>query len=508
MNIRWRALTVLSIVAALAAGCTAQTGQGTQGKDPGAGEKKTFSMLTESTTNWPYSKDWLIWKLLEDKTGVKLNVQLPSGKMEDAINLYVASGNMPDILVVQNKAQADKFGQQGAFVNLLDYLDQMPNFKKWIAKYPDIAKSQLAADGKMYVTPNEGFGETNRTIWMYREDILKKNGLTAPNNYEELYETAKKLKQLYPDSYPFVFRVSNSSKLQILKYMSANFDTYDDYFYDNKTKQVRYGPTEDNYKKMIEYMVKFAKEGLMPPDWLTTETKQWQDLISTNRGFFTADYIGRVDFFNTIMRKENPQFNFAFMPPPAGFAGAKQQNAYTQFVEGGMSIAANSTNIKGVAKYLDFYYSEEGREVSSWGKEGETFVVENGKKKMKSDFVDVTDLRKKTGLASFGTYTWIDFDAHLSLSSPEQQAVFKEAKKYDSELKFKPPFTDKELEIVSTVGKALEKDRDETIIKMILGDISMADWDKYVANQKKLGLQQMLDIYKTAYERLNNTSLK
>ena len=505
-------LLTLMLAVSVIAGCAGKPNEGGQAKEngentgPAGSVKKTFTMLTESHPSWPYNKDWLIWDLIEEKTGVTFDVQLPSGKLEDTINLIVASGNMPDLMFMLSRQQANKYGQQGALVNILDYKDLMPNFVKWMAQYPEEAKAAVAADGKMYMFPNQGFGETNRMIWLYREDIFKKHNLTIPKTYDELYTVLKKLKEIYPDSYPFTFRFGPN--LGILLNLSPNFATDPGFYYDENTKEVRYGPIEDNYKTMISWLNKFYKEGLMPPDWLTIETKQWQDMISTNKSFVTVDYIGRIDFFNQSLRKDNPEFNIAFMPPPAGLPGGKQLNAYTHYLESGLTVSSNSKNIKDIMKFMDFYYTEEGRNIASWGKEGVTYTVENGKKKMKSDFIDVADLRKKTGLATNGTYTWIDYDAHLSLASEELQAAYVEARKYDDVYRPKPSFNEQEFEIMSTVGQAIDKHRNETVAKFILGERSLAEWDKYVDEVKKLGLQQVLDIHKAAFERAEKVDLK
>ena len=35
-----------------------------------------------------------------------------------------------------------------------------------------------------------------------RVDVFEKNGLEVPKTYDELYESCKKLKEIYPDIYP------------------------------------------------------------------------------------------------------------------------------------------------------------------------------------------------------------------------------------------------------------------------------------------------------------------
>ncbi|NOU90985.1 extracellular solute-binding protein [Paenibacillus sp. LMG 31460] len=484
----------------LIAGCSEKKQEGGQAattnpEKSGALTKKTFTMLTDSHPSYPYNKDWPVWKMIEEKTGATFNVQTPSGKLEDTINLSIASGDMPDLMFMYGRTQTNKFGQQGALVNILDYKADMPNFTKWMEKYPEIAKAQLAADGKMYMFPNEGFGEANRMIWMYRQDVFQKHNLTAPTNFDELYTVLKKLKELYPKSYPFSFRLGNN--LLLLKVLSANFQTNEGFYLDGR--DVKYGPTEQSYQKMLGYLNKFYKEGLMPPDWLTVDAKKWQDLMSTEQSFVTVDYIGRIDFFNDALRKSNPNFNLTFMVPPIGNQGGKAQNAYMHVVDSGLTVSIKSKQIKDIMRTVDFLYSEEGRLLSSWGTEGKTYMVDNGKKKIKPDYKTAIDFRKETGLATNGTYTWVDYDAYLSMASKELQDAYVEARKYDAPYRSLPDFNQKDLETITTTGAAIDKYRDENVIKFIIGEQSLDNWSNYVKSMDNLGLPKLQELYKTGF---------
>ncbi|RXZ79557.1 extracellular solute-binding protein [Paenibacillaceae bacterium] len=478
-------------------------------QESGAPSKKTFTFLTYSNPSWPYSADWPVWDYLEEKTGVRMEVETPSGGvLADALSLTMASGKLPDLMFTQTKHLADKYGEQGALANVLDYVDEMPNFKAWMEKYPDAVQNTIASDGKMYVLPNQGIGETNRMIWMYREDVFKKHGLKQPATWDELYVTLQELKTLYPDSYPLAFRFG----LRTLLNFGAAFNTpismnsdVASVHYDEVAKEWRYGATEENFKTMLTYLNKFYAEKLIPPDFLTIDTKLWQDIMSTNRSFITLDYVGRIDFFNSALRKDNSEFNLAFMAPPAG-PGGSQKNAFTQISEGSFMISSKSKNIKDIVKFMDFFYSEEGKTLASWGKEGETYATEGGVKKFIEDYQDVSDLRKKTGLATDGTYLWFDYDAHILLASPELQSAYEQAPNYDSVQQPKPAFTAAEQEILSTVGDVLNKNRDENVSKFILGNRSLSDWDKYVEEQNKLGVEQIVNIYKEAHDRLLNAA--
>jgi len=423
------------------------------------------------------------------------------------LNLAVASKAMPDLMYMPNREESNKFGQQGALIDILEYIGDMPNLKSWIEKYPDEARPALSADGKMYMFPNQGFGETNRVIWMYRKDVFDKEGLKIPSTFDELYETLKTLKAKYPDSYPLTIRYGENQD-EVLADMTANFETGDNGYYDFDKKEWRFGPTEDNYKAMVGAWKKFYDDGLIPPDFLSLQTKQWQDMLSTGKSFITIDYISRIDFFNNAMQKENPEFNVQFMAPPAGIPGGKQQNPYLHYLQSGLTVASTSKHIKDIMKYMDFFYSEEGRTLVSWGKEGETYEKDGDTLEFKPNYTDIIELRKATGLKTSGTYTWIDFDSDLSLSSDNLKYAFKEATKYDpSSMQPQPALTEEETELVALSGQAIIKHRDENFAKFVTGSRSLNEWDQYVNEANKLGVDKLLATYRDAYERAQSINL-
>ncbi|MFU1793815.1 extracellular solute-binding protein [Paenibacillus azoreducens] len=508
-------IAVLLVVLAIA-GCSSGAEKSSEAKMPNETEAApkpqsegvTLTALLDNNATFPYSKDWPIWKWIKEKTGVTLNVQTPSGKLSDTLNLVMASGNLPDLMYMSSRRDSNKYGDQGALENILDHVDQMPNLKKWMEQYPEEAKAALSADGKMYMFPNQGFGETNRMIWLYREDIFKKHGLAVPTTYEELHQVLKKLKELYPDSYPLSMRFGQIPD-EMMANLTTNFGSGTDVYYNFDEKKWKFGPTEDHYKAMVGMWHTFYKEGLIPPDFLSIQTKQWQDVMSTGQSFITIDYISRVDFFNNAMRKDNPEYSLQFMAPPAGLAGMKPENPYFHYLEGGLTVASTSKHKDDIMKYMDFFYSEEGRTLSSWGKDGETYTEENGQKKFKPEFTDVTEMRKETGLQTSGTYTWIDYNAHLSLFSPELKKAYEEAAKYDPPaMQPKPAFTDAENEVLSVTGQAVKKYREESFSKFVLGTRSLGEWNKYVEEINGLGVQKLIDTYDAALKRVEQAKLE
>jgi putative aldouronate transport system substrate-binding protein len=489
---------LLSIIVACTNQKPSNDSDGSSDNNSNSGDTPTIKFLVNEHPSWPTNKDWLVWEQMEKGGNINLDVTIGAEPYPETVNLTIASGDLPDLIQTPNYMVGNKYGQQGAFVNILDYLDQMPNLKAWMADFPEDARRALSADGKMFVTPNKGIGETNRMLWLYREDIFKKHGLEIPQNWDELYSVSKELKELYPDSYPFGFR-NGTGKIRNL---APNFGTNWDYYYDHDNNDWKYGPIEDNYKVMLEYLNKFYKEGLIPPDWLTIETDQWQQLIANGTSFITQDYIGRIDMFNITNREVDPEFTLINMPPPAGFPGGKQQDFSAHTLSSGYSVAITSENKEAVLRYIDWTFSEEGRDALSWGVEGETYTVENGTKKFIKDYPSPSELRSETGLSLFGTYTWFDYDAHMSLFSDEVKQAYETDGQYDAPLVPEPAFTDAEQEKLSIQGESILKHRDEEVAKFILGERDFSEWDEFVSEMKDLGVEEMTMMYAEAHKRM------
>ena len=468
------------------------------------GERPTIEFYTNEHPSWPTNEEWLVWDLMEEGGNMNMDLTIAAEPYQESLNLVIASGELPDLISIPDYATGNRYGGQGALVNLLEHIDEMPNLQKWMDQFPDAARAALSHDGKMYVSPNIGIGETNRMLWLYRKDIFEEHNLKVPENWNELHTVLQELKKIYPESYPLGFRNGTDK----IRNFASNFGTDWDYYYDNEKDEWRYGPIEDNYFVMVEYLNKFYKEGLIPSDFLSIDTAQWQELMSANTSFITQDYISRIDMFNVANRTENPDYTLVNMPPPAGFPGGEQLDYSAHTQQRGYSISVTSDHIDTVVQFIDWTFSEEGRDALSWGVEGETYTEENGEKIWIKDYTSPSELRTETGISLYSTYSWFDYDSHMKLFSDEVKKAYEENPQYDAPIVPVPAFSEEEQELIAIQGEAITKHRDEEIAKFIIGDRDLSEWEAFVQEVQNLGVEEIVDIYDAAYTRMQEAELK
>lgn len=97
-----------------------------------------------------------MWQFIEKQLGFKLeDVTVQDQTAGEMIDIAAAT-NFTNANIYGGSSTAESFmsyGAQGYFVNLLDYMDQMPNFSKYLSENPDIKTSITAYDGNIYHVP-------------------------------------------------------------------------------------------------------------------------------------------------------------------------------------------------------------------------------------------------------------------------------------------------------------------------------------------------------------------
>ncbi len=468
----------------------------------------TLSIMIPSNPSYPYKEDWYIVKALQEKTNVTLKVDAvlnSNNAFDTKLNLVMASGDIPDIISPIGDSVIKKYGDQGAFVDAFDNanMEKTPNFKKWANENKDYVSKFMTYDNKVFMYPEKGIEEANRRGWLYREDIFKKNNLTVPKDEKELYTVLKKLKELYPKSYPFAFRTTGLSQLMMLapSWGTDYQDSTHQFYYSTKTKDFTYGPIEDNFKDMITFYNKLYNEKLIPPNILTLDTKGWQDIMSNGDAFITVDYLSRIDSFNIPLQKTDPSYNLQYMAPPKGGIDGVNRFADSSTGTYGFIVSAKSKQLDITLKYVDWFYTKEAADLTTWGEEGKTFNVADGKNKFIGDSVDVAQLRAKTGLSTYGFYQLFDYDSHISTFSKDTQSAYEQSRNYDLSGYVSLAFTPEEQAVINSVGVNIAKATDQQISRFIVGDRNLNEWDKYVEEIKDLGLDKLKNVYDKAYER-------
>ncbi len=480
-------------------------------------EKTVIKIMVDSHPSWPYDKNWPMWELFREKTGANLVVNaVPSSDFATKIPLMMAEGKetLPDMMFfISGKGVANEFGPQGGFVSISENLDKMPNYKAFWESLPageraDNMMLRMSGDGEIYFPPNYGIQTVGNTrTWMYRKDIFEKHNLKVPETMDEAYKVAKKLKTLYPNSYPFAIR-SGFANLSLMAPQWKPYFALDPYFnYSDNTWH--YGYMEPEAKEIVEYFRKLVAEGLVPVNFLTIASTEWEELVNTDRGFMMLEYLLRIDHFNVPAREKNPEYTWAAMKPPKADNASGQHIINNQSYELAGYMVCNTGDQKRIdnaLKLLDWMYSPEGIEFQSWGKEGVTYEVdESGEKEWLVD--EYGSPYGDLGMGTPGLYQCVEFAANEALYSDEQGVAGNYCRPFQAErinpfnvLAFAEDLEDETAELYTEINGYVQ----EEVSKFILGQRPMSEWDQFVEGIRERNIDRLLELYTEQYDRVLN----
>ncbi|MFD0960925.1 extracellular solute-binding protein [Paenibacillus chungangensis] len=470
----------------------------------------TFGAVPENTE---VQKEWQ--RRMEEYIGRKLDIDwqyIPWGDYSDKFKLTLASGDLPDIMTNTGSDLAVQYGRQGLVLDISKYLDQAPNYKAFLDSTPYVESSMYTPEGNMYFF-GDGWSNTDNNQGsaygsLYRFDTFQKHDIKIPETLDELYEAAKKLKQLYPDSYP----VNAFPWPKVEEAFMLSNHVRSDIYWDGD--RFTYGAVSEGYKEALMFANKLFNEKLLDPEIITQSEDQVKQKVMTGKSFIVpVAWYGFTSEFNSL-GQDSMEWGGALVPdnPTYGKAWKMSSIEPGKLIRpyNGVLVSAKTKHPELIVKMLDYQYTDEMIDLLNWGIEGRTYEIKEGKKQYLPEILNAAIPSK--ALEPFGVggsnragfiFSPQEFSADLGKYRP--MPFFAEGK-YMVEKNFIA--TDKYggEESVAPYDRAptvtLDKDeqakRNETMtpidtyvseaaIKFIIGERSFDEWDKYKSEIKNLG---------------------
>ena len=149
-------------------------------------------------------------------------------------------------------------------------------------------------------------------------------------------------------------------------------------------------------------------------------------------------------------------------------------------------------------------YTDEARELLSWGKEGETYEVVDGKRKF---ITDENNSIPSTlyGFMTYGSFTRIDSEAVMATqteATAETRELVSEHTLPDYNPTLYLSFNDEEQAAIDTYLTQCITYTNEMLTKFILGQEPISNFDAFVKTLEELGVNEVIGAYKSAHERI------
>ncbi|NMO94225.1 extracellular solute-binding protein [Paenibacillus lemnae] len=501
-------ILMAGLLSGLLAGCSGGESAGGS-SDPN--KPVTLSWLVYDRVEGKVRDDWEIFKELQEKTGVKVDFQIVSQEgLQEKKQIMIATNSVTDIMQVDTQ-EGREHGPEKVFLNLNDYLDGAPNLKKFFEDYPEAKAVATGADGGIYSVPvieGDAEGKGFNFIWYTRKDLMDKHGLKAPTTTDEFYEFLKAYKEKEPNSYPLI---SNAivGDTGLYTVMGRAFTGIQGFFnIDPATGSYAFAPYHDGYKESLMFLNKLYTEKLLDPEYSLLTQAQWEERILTGKSLVTYFWKADLESLTDKARKAGAA-DYELDAIPMFAADGVKNYQYSRPVIGGVgrAISAKVKDKERAVQFLDYLKSEEGSNLLSLGIEGKTYTIENGQPVFMKEFgaSPFNTLRKDWGV-------WYDL---ITLNNAKSREVWERGLSDKSKEinKLYEPFilpapkqivkTEEEMELEKSKLNNLNKFLEQRLTEFVTGKTPMTDeaYQQFLDECKKLGADDLLNMYNTAYDR-------
>lgn len=513
------AALVASLAAGTAAGCSGdrETGQGGAEAPGSAGagsEKLTIQAMAGSFKGggWPDNNHPTI-QYINEKFNVDFRMQwVPGANYDEKLNVMAASGQLPDIFVV-NELEYLKWQSQGVFVELTPHLEKYPNLAKAI---PQEMMEVLNPPGKLY-----GFGKfqpANQLSLVVRKDWLDKLNIPVPDpesfTLEQYYEIAKAFAKNDPDG---------NGKADTIGFSMTGGDAGIGFANGGQPAEIAFGLadlwTEENgqliprhlqteqLKAFLAFMRKAYEEGVLDRDFVTNSGTIVNDKVGGNQLGLAVLHYQLVERSIAQLKKIAPGAEIVQLPPPKGPTGLRGNPTR---VGGATKIVLNAkldeNKLARILSLLDWWVTEEGTNIIKSGPEGVFYTRQADGK------VELTERGKKEQDSTTILNNWFFRNSSMKYEIRE----WDDQKKADALVKFQDENAKYAWKADPSVGFTnlsptyLKRSADldakfkEAMLKIIMGQEPVESIDKAVAEWKAGGGDQIVREVNEAYAANKN----
>lgn len=524
-------ILVLAMTATLFTGCgSSKSENGADTKDtasttPAAdGSSKSYTMFMRSQyVDWIKELKW--YDQAEKNTGIHVEYVEGPEEISDTyteVDERIASNTLPDAAMV-NLAQAKVYGTQGAFVDLAPYIKKYaPNLQSYIDNNPAYAAYVSSDNGAIYGLVKETpiFAD----LIGYRADQFKAAGVDASKvlTVDDFTAAMEKLKAHYgadnDNYYPLSGR---DNALRFAAWFGAA--SYVDSkgsggVYYNYSKDGSFNIKADGAYDWVATMKKWYDEGLINPLWVagTNSEGDWESQMLEGQASIFYDYYNRAEWFMENGGPDNDS-NYdmevlSFLKDSSGKTiPVTSSSLYGSDCVTAINSSCNEDKIATILKFIDYFYSDEGKTLANWGVEGESFKSESDGSK--SYTVDYTTEEQKAS----GEKKWSFLSDRLTVCKPVDQTAFyswntkliSEAAKSNfisDNFLDRPTLiytTDEEEQLTNSVASVYQAEC-AGITAFITGEkeLTKTNWKAFISEMDGMGLSIIESIQQKAY---NNT---
>lgn len=481
-----------------------------------AEDSKPMTITVKPQNDGAQDPNSSVTKAINEKFNVNIEyIYIDRTKESELLPIRIASGEIPDVMVL-NDICLPMLHEQGALTNVpIEMVKRvMPIFYKQTTQNAggDHVWDMYSEDkDNLYALPSLSAGSRYGMVPIWRDDWLANVGITKiPETMEEAEDAFYKFVKNDPDKNgePDTYAMSQRG-------MWAVFGAYGGFpyffFWKKADDGVVFNAIDPLMKDCVEKLAKYYKDGLIDPEFITGENKGqyyyfsppfWNGKIGFTTGGMWNHvepplFEGHEGSFNYQQFKELQGENATYkegkpLTGPGGMGIFKWTLLTGYGVGFGKQVANDPKKMEKVMSMLEAYNStEEIFQLFYGGIKGETYYLDYGVIKFPEELQKNQTKQRSYAIGGNGMgLICNNFDLYYKYTLRAEQAEYA-----NRVAKFCT--TNWENQVIGALPSSgqykavIEKKVEEAYSLFITGKKNLSEWDSFVEDLKKSGLDQL-----------------
>jgi multiple sugar transport system substrate-binding protein/putative aldouronate transport system substrate-binding protein len=266
-------------------------------------------------------------RFYKDNYNINIIVDWTAASGEDynqRLSLAIASDSLPDAVVMPSYNYVLKAAKSGQLYDITDLFQQYASTAvKDVMRTTDNKAVEMATyNGRMIALPNASVNGDGYTTLNIQKQLLDQYNIPVPRTVDDIERAARIIKQNNPNIIPIMGPDKNGMLYRTFIESLSNYftfdpifnalDVYPGYFLDNGNGTVSYGSLDPKMKLALERLAGWYKEGLIDPEMGARDSSG--EVVNANNAAMFFGPWWAIGYGNGDSFRNNPNANWQGYP--------------------------------------------------------------------------------------------------------------------------------------------------------------------------------------------------
>ncbi|MEV5027142.1 extracellular solute-binding protein [Paenibacillus sp. LPE1-1-1.1] len=459
----------------------------------------------------------LATRYVESRVNVKAKVAWETDDMGQKLSLSMTTGDLPDVMLV-NREIFNQLVDNDLIADLTEVYEKTASdgIKKIYDSYSSLLLDQVKVDGKIMGLPMTNIGNQHQLLWV-RKDWVDKVGAEIPKSLDDVWNLAK----------TFVEKDASGTGKTVGFVMDQNAMNFSPVFaahqafpaqwITDKEGQVVYGSVQPEMKEALADLSEHYKEGIIDKQFAVRSNEEKEALVINGQVgmLFNPWWIGYTNYKDSI--KKDPNAEWVAVSAPVD-ADGKFKTIRQDPIGGGIVVVKKGFKhpeaiMKSINLTTDFLYSmtddavqykkehsdELLTDASRWNNDPTQIPMQvDYDDVLKRYYEDIMETDKSGDESAIQEDRIVSYRAYQEFKEKGNSIDVNTYGEYLSRIEGQREANNENLEVIpggfygttetmKMKWANLKKMEEEVILKIIMGEAKIEEFDKFVDTWHRTG---------------------